>query len=152
MKQILYFLTPIFILISCEKKSAEIQTDSGYEIPENASEKVVEREKVDSSNITIMKFKEQNFDFGPITKDSKVQHYFVFTNAGNKPLTIKNVEVGCGCTSPTFPKKPISPNQKDSILIGFNSKNQHSPFNKSVTVYANTLEPILLTFTGTINP
>ncbi len=153
MKKLFAISILIFISTSCQKKQEEMQTVSGYKTEQNSPEREAqEAQKIDSSNITIMKFEEQNFDFGSIEKDSKVQHYYVFTNTGDKPLTISKVEVGCGCTSPTYPKKPVLPNQKDSILIGFNSKNQHSPFNKSVTVYANTLEPILLTFTGTINP
>ena len=44
-------------------------------------------------------FKETKHDFGTIEESyGTVSHDFQFTNKGDKPLVIKQVITGCGCT------------------------------------------------------
>lgn len=58
-------------------------------------------------------FSETKFNWGTVREqDGNVSHDFRFVNTGDKPLTIKNIITGCGCTSPNGPKKPINPVRK----------------------------------------
>ena len=57
-----------------------------------------------------MTFVKTAHDFGTIKADGgAVTAVYEFTNTGSAPLTIINVSNGgCGCTKPSFPKKPSS--------------------------------------------
>lgn len=77
-------------------------------------------------------------DFGDINQGDKVEHTYVFTNAGNEPLIITNVQVTCGCTTPKgWPKDPIPPGGKGEITVGFNSTGKIGKQNKVVTIVSN---------------
>ena len=45
---------------------------------------------------------------------------FEFTNTGNAPLIITNVQSTCGCTVPSKPKEPIMPGKSDKIEVKYN--------------------------------
>ncbi len=61
-----------------------------------------------------MTFVKTAHDFGTIKADGgAVTAVYEFTNTGSAPLTIINVSNGgCGCTKPSFPKRPIAPGKK----------------------------------------
>ena len=67
-----------------------------------------------------------------------VKTEFKFTNTGNNDLIITGARGTCGCTVPDWPKEPIKPGDSNVIKVEFNSKNKSGPFNKTVTVTANT--------------
>ena len=53
------------------------------------------------------KDKDNTIDYGKVYKDSDSGiRSFEFTNTGNQPLVIKEVQSTCGCTIPTKPKEP----------------------------------------------
>ena len=79
-----------------------------------------------------------SFDFGTIKEGEIVEHTFNFQNDGPYPLILNNITSSCGCTTPEWPKEPISPNAKASIKVRFDSKNKSGPQVKTITVYANT--------------
>ena len=79
-----------------------------------------------------------SFDFGTIKEGEIVEHTFNFQNDGPYPLILNNITSSCGCTTPEWPKDPISPNAKGSIKVRFDSKNKSGPQVKTITVYANT--------------
>jgi hypothetical protein len=77
-------------------------------------------------------------DFGDIYQGDKVEYTYAFTNTGNEPLIITNVQVTCGCTTPKgWPKDPIPPGGKGEITIGFNSTGKIGKQNKVVTIVSN---------------
>lgn len=58
-------------------------------------------------------FSETKFNWGTVREqDGNVSYDFRFVNTGDKPLTIKNIITGCGCTRPNGLKKPINPVRK----------------------------------------
>ena len=81
-------------------------------------------------------------DFGDIYQGDKVEHTFEFTNTGNEPLVITNVEVTCGCTVPKgWTRDPILPGSKAEIVIAFNSSGKYGRQNKVATIISNATNP-----------
>lgn len=85
-------------------------------------------------------FEKMTHKFGKITEGTKASHKFKFTNEGDAPLVIKNVQPSCGCTTPKWPKKPIMPGESDVIKAVYNSKGRPGNFHKTVTVKTNLPE------------
>lgn len=94
----------------------------------------------------------QDFDFGTIAEDDgPATTLFRVTNTGKTPLLIKTVEVGCGCTTPEWPKSAIMPGEKGVVKVQYNPKDRLGPFVKTVSVYTNQgVQPILLTIRGKV--
>jgi hypothetical protein len=102
---------------------------------------------------TSVSFAETEFKFDPIKEGDKVQHVFLFTNTGAKPLIIANAWGSCGCTVPEYPKEPIAPGAQGQVKVTFNSTGKHGEQHKSVTMQMNTIkhnEEVFLV--GTVNP
>lgn len=79
-----------------------------------------------------------SYDFGDIVQGEKVEHTFKFTNTGNQPLIITNIQVTCGCTTPKgWPRDPIAAGGKGEVTIAFNSAGKLGKQNKVVTVMSN---------------
>lgn len=93
-------------------------------------------------------------DFGVIEENAKVQHVYKFTNKGNEPLLITNVQVTCGCTVPSWPKDPIMPGTSSEMLVQFNSAGKMGKQMKVVTVSSNAVnaESREIKFTAEIAP
>lgn len=86
----------------------------------------------------VITFEKKSHDFGDIIQGDKVEETFKFTNTGNEPLIITNVQVTCGCTTPKgYPRDPIAPGGKGEITIGYNSAGRSGRQNKVVTVVSN---------------
>lgn len=91
-------------------------------------------------NGPVITWKESTYDFGDIRQGDKVEHTYVFTNTGNQPLIITNVQVTCGCTTPKgFPRDPIAPGESGEITVAFNSAGKVGKHNKVVTVISNSV-------------
>ena len=86
-----------------------------------------------------IKFEKLVHDFGTFEESNPVQKAtFTFTNVGNKPLIINQAIASCGCTVPTYTKKPIAPGQKGQISATYNGKGMFpGHFKKSITVRTN---------------
>jgi hypothetical protein len=79
-------------------------------------------------------------DFGDIVQGDKVDYTFKFTNTGDQPLVLTNVEVTCGCTTPKgWPRDPIIPGGKGELTVAFNSAGKFGRLNKVVTVTSNSV-------------
>jgi hypothetical protein len=88
----------------------------------------------------IITFEKKTHDFGDISAGDKVEHTYYFTNTGNEPLIITNVQVTCGCTTPKgYPRDPIPPSGKGEITIAFNSAGKSGRQNKTVTIISNAV-------------
>jgi hypothetical protein len=77
---------------------------------------------------------------GKLKKGGEVEVTYRFKNAGDRPLIIKSVNPGCGCTVADKPTEPISPGEESKIKAKFDSRGQHLGENmKTLTVTANTI-------------
>ena len=88
-----------------------------------------------------MVFVTETIDYGTVAYNSDGRREFVFTNNGNKPLIITNVQSTCGCTVPTYPKEPIAPGAKGVIGVKYDTSRAGQAFTKTVTLTTNAVEP-----------
>ena len=88
-----------------------------------------------------MVFVTETIDYGTVAYNSDGRREFIFTNNGNKPLIITNVQSTCGCTVPTYPKEPIAPGAKGVIGVKYDTSRAGQAFTKTVTLTTNAVEP-----------
>ena len=75
---------------------------------------------------------------------------FTITNVGEYPLIIQNVETSCGCTTPSWTRKPIKPGKKGEIKVIYDAK-YPGRFHKTITVFSNVDEgSIKLSISGEV--
>lgn len=84
-----------------------------------------------------MKLKDNTIDYGKVNENDNGLRAFEFTNTGDKPLIIENVQSTCGCTVPSFPKEPILPGKSSKIQVKYNMK--PGPIRKTITVESNAI-------------
>ena len=79
---------------------------------------------------------DNTIDYGTVNKqdDSGIRS-FEFTNTGDEPLIITNVQSTCGCTVPTKPTEPIMPGKSNKIEVKYNMN--PGPIRKTITVETN---------------
>jgi len=83
-------------------------------------------------------FDQRVHNFGKIQEDGgKVTHTFSFINQGGDPLIINRVNASCGCTTPEWTRKPVSPGGKGYVQATFDPRRRPGNFNKSVVVHTN---------------
>lgn len=90
-------------------------------------------------------------DFGTIDQNTKAQFAFEITNTDDKPLVIWSVSTSCGCTTPTWTKKPVKKGETAKVKVKYDSS-RLGHFEKSVFVYTNfSDQPIQFFISGTVN-
>ncbi len=82
---------------------------------------------------TVIKFEKEVYDFGTILQDVPVTYAFNFKNISKAPFVIESAVASCGCTTPTWPQKPIMAGKKNVVNAGFNAKSP-GVFEKTITV------------------
>lgn len=109
-------------------------------------------EKTDPKDMPVIAFNETHFDMGKVVQGSKVEHRFQFRNSGGSALVITDVRGSCGCTvGKDWPRNPVKPGEKGSILVTFDSEGRSGRQDKTVTVVANTRPPsTVLTIGGEV--
>lgn len=84
------------------------------------------------------KDKDNTIDYGTVNKeDDNGIRAFEFTNTGDEPLIIINVQSTCGCTVPTKPTEPILPGKTGKIEVKYNMNT--GPIRKTITVESNAI-------------
>ena len=87
------------------------------------------------------KFEKETHDFGKIPQGKPVNVEFKFTNIGDEPLIISNIESVCGCTVPKYTSTPVLKGQSGSITVTYNAA-AIAPFSKGLTIKSNAKTPI----------
>ena len=73
--------------------------------------------------ITDIVFNERIHDFGIIyVENGIVTAKYSFTNYGDSPFIINNIDAACGCTNPRSSKDTFMPGESGQILADFNPK------------------------------
>jgi len=62
---------------------------------------------------------------------------FKFVNAGGADLIISSASSTCGCTVPSYSKKPLKPGEKGEIEVVFDSAGRTGSQHKSVSILTN---------------
>ena len=126
-------VTVIFCLMGSIALKAQANSSNVNKIASPNAPKV-EQAAVPEESLLL---KENEFDFGKIPQGKPVTHIFEFTNTGNIPFALDNVQASCGCTTPEWNKDEIiQPGKTAIIKVGYNAA-APGPFNKTITVTYN---------------
>lgn len=100
------------------------------------------------------RFDHEKWNFGDVAEDGgKVEHTFVFTNVSSKPVVILDVTSGCGCTTPSYSRKPVMRGEKGEIVVSFDPMNRPGHFSKGISVQiSGSTEPVTLLVEGVVTP
>jgi len=91
-----------------------------------------------------LKFTNDNYDMGKIPNGKPVEYNVDVQNISNSNITLDNVIVSCGCTTPKYTKNQVlTPGAHAIITLGFNGL-AIGPFSKSVTLFfsGNLVKPV----------
>lgn len=93
-------------------------------------------------------------DFGRIREqDGPVSHTFRFVNRSAAPVVITAVETTCGCTVPSFSKRPVLAGQGGEITLTYNPADRPGAFSRTADVYdADRCVIATLRIEGTVEP
>ncbi|GCC51521.1 DUF1573 domain-containing protein [Chryseotalea sanaruensis] len=95
----------------------------------------------------VMTWDKSTHDFGNIVQGDVVEHTFKFTNSGNEPLIITNVQVSCGCTTPKgWPRDPVMPGGTGELTVAFNSTGKMGAQTKPVIIISNAVNDTKIVF------
>lgn len=137
MKRFLYLLVLLsipfaFTFISCNQsnnKGGQLPSDI-VNNPNSASGEV-------DTDLPVIEFENDFYDFGKIIQGEKVSYSFKFKNIGKSDLIISRVTSSCGCTVGDFPKVPVKPGESNTIEVKFDSEGRRGFQSKSITVLSN---------------
>ena len=82
----------------------------------------------------VIQFKETDHDFGKIPYGKPAEFTLEMKNISADSVTIEDVRVGCGCTTPKWKPGPYAAGQDFNITIGFNGYTE-GQFTKVVTLF-----------------
>ena len=87
---------------------------------------------------------------------ANVKHEFVMTVTGNSPVAILQAHASCGCTRPSYDRKPVRPGEKSVIKVTFVPKGQKGEVNKEIRLKLKSAngksEAVTLRLTGVVTP
>lgn len=100
-----------------------------------------------------LRFKRLVHDFDTIREDGgKVSTTFFFENKGTKPITLTNLAVSCGCTTPSYPKEAIAPGDTGRIMVTFDPMDRPGKFEKNIGVETDYTPLLILKIKGNVTP
>ncbi len=83
----------------------------------------------------VLKFTNDDFDMGKIAFGKPTEFTVTIQNISNFNISLDNVMVGCGCTTPRYTKDQIIlPGALASVVLGFNGSSVGN-FTKSATLF-----------------
>ena len=88
------------------------------------------------SDITkVLKFTNDNYNMGTIAYGKPTEFNVDIENISAAPITLENVMVGCGCTTPKYTKGAvIAPGAHATVTLGFNGSAVGN-FSKNATLF-----------------
>lgn len=135
------FILGTMVLLSCQSDSKEREAARQSLEGSNGMETVVTEggeDQIFSGPKTSIEFAEMEFDYGTVNSGDEVTKEFAFKNTGKEPLILRDVKASCGCTTPEWPKEPLSPGESGIIKAVFNTAGKSGNQVKTITVQANT--------------
>ncbi|MBO4978516.1 MAG: DUF1573 domain-containing protein [Muribaculaceae bacterium] len=102
-------------------------------------------------------FSELCYDFGTVATDAEpVVHTFTVTNNGSEAVAILSARASCGCTEPTYQRRPIMPGETGQVTVRFIPQGQRGEVDKNVTLRLKAAdgksEKVHLRLVGTVVP
>ena len=91
------------------------------------------------------------YDYGEIPQNGNGCCFFYYRNTGTAPLLLHSVTTSCGCTVPTWSKKPLLPGKTGKIMVRYNTS-LPGEFRKIVCVKSNAANrnPAILRIHGRV--
>jgi hypothetical protein len=92
----------------------------------------------------VLKFTNDNYDMGKIAYGKPTEFTVSIQNISNYNISLDNVMVGCGCTTPKYTKdQVILPGATATVVLGFNGSALGN-FSKSATLFfsGNLTKPV----------
>lgn len=130
-----YILISLIVMMSaCQLESTKTNNEITTDIIQNPVSADNTNTGVSVPQIT---FDKKSHDFNLILQGEVVAYTFKFSNSGKQNLILADVSSSCGCTIPTFSKKPIKPGEEGTIEVVFNSERRQGVQNKKVFVLSN---------------
>lgn len=84
----------------------------------------------------LLKFTNDNYDMGKITYGKATEFNVTIENRSQQDISLDNVMVSCGCTTPKFTKGVIKPGANTIVTLGFNGSAM-GKFSKNATIFFN---------------
>jgi len=117
MKKVLFFVLLITASVELSAQTAPITTQVQKDITK------------------VLKFTNDNYNMGNIPYGKPTEFSVTIENISSAPITLNNVQVSCGCTTPKFQANAvIAPGQKTTVTLGFNGSTLGS-FTKNATIF-----------------
>lgn len=98
------------------------------------------------------KLTETIYGYGTIHQGDKVNHDFLITNDGQKPLIIRKAKCTCGCIKISTTKTEINPGESAMIHVDFDSFGKEGKDSRIINVFLNdpTMPEVKLEVSGTV--
>ncbi len=105
-----------------------------------------------SEGIATITFDQHTIKLGTIYPEERYERIFTFTNTGDAPLIISDIETSCGCTVVKFSKEPVMPGKTGEVKVDYIPKKNTLGFiSKSFVVTTNAKNnPEYLYLHGTV--
>lgn len=96
----------------------------------------------------VLKFTNDNYNMGNIPYGKPTEFSVTIENISAAPVTLNNVQVSCGCTTPKFQANAvIAPGQKTTVTLGFNGSSMGN-FSKTATIFLSDNLVKTVSFSG----
>lgn len=96
----------------------------------------------------VLKFTNDNYNMGNIISGKTTEFDVTIENISSAPVTLNNVQVSCGCTTPKFQANAvIAPGEKTIVTLGFNGI-ANGNFSKNATIFFSDNLIKTVTFSG----
>ena len=83
----------------------------------------------------VLKFTNDNYNMGNIPYGKPTEFNVTIENISATPVTLNNVQVSCGCTTPKFQAGAvIAPGQKTTETLGFHGASMGN-YSKNATIF-----------------
>ena len=93
---------------------------------------------------------EMTHDFGTHPQYTQTEFEFNIKNDSTLALVISNISTSCGCTTPTYSKRPVKSGKIATVKVAYDAS-RIGIFSKTIYVYTNfSTEPIELNIKGTM--
>ena len=109
----------------------------GADCTNQKSNEVSETVEDKTGSMPDISFEKTEHNLGRILQGEKVGYNFIFTNDGDASLVILDASASCGCTVPKYSREPISPGEKGSVEVVFDSSGRMGQQSKTVTLKTN---------------
>lgn len=99
-------------------------------------------------------FEPAEHDFGTVEEaGGKVRCNFRGVNRGKRPVVLLDVVTTCGCTVPTFSRRPIAPGGETVVEVAYDPYNRPGAFDRNLYLYGPDRERLaVLRIRGTVTP